>query len=749
MDQTLPPVSAPQTPTEHCHSAAAPRWMGRAFASALLGLALLPALHTKGQLFIAAWLPLLLFIAIPAALLRKRQGSDDERFSRLAPRLWPLIVLSGATVLLLFSSATRHKWFFFLGWAPESATFTRTGLGRFLLLSVLLLPLCARPGRRSAFTLWALLFAAQVACFISLWRGTDGGATLWRDDHPSFIFRIHEYTRIFPRLQSYNPWWNGGGPHAVGVTSGILGPFLLAAPLWFVAPVHQVYTAAVGWIFILAVPWIIAASIRAMGGDRSTAAIAGILALGVSQHFFLWMLHFGTIGATLSATMLPAVAALSYRAVHLRRLSWKGGLALVVVCLLMLGWPPGLLFGVGMVLALVLSFRRWSWRLWGFLGACGVTVALIWAPILRVLLGHGGGTVDYVMDGAACATPAASGFRHIFVEGVTHLKYHVLEANPLLILFGLVGTFTASPGRIRRWFGPTLVVLAFLTGWGPSLLPRLQLGRTAIPLFLATVPPAALLLGRIWRAMDSRLAIARAALLALLVLGAWNVAKIYAGHGLTPYSVFHDTPGGLADAIRAHTPPDTRVLFAGRTVHAYGRGHVAYLPILTGREMMACDYYHFPIDMVEYEYPPRPWRESLEGFRAFCEIYNIGLAVTYHDSWKDYFRSNSDFFEEAFAWNDIAGYRLRRDPSPIYGARGLVRADFNRIEVELETAAEDIVLPYNWCEGLETSGDVEIFPVSRGEGIVLIGVRPREKRKITIRWRSPPPLRRKQDLLGQ
>ena len=49
-------------------------------------------------------------------------------------------------------------------------------------------------------------------------------------------------------------------------------------------------------------------------------------------------------------------------------------------------------------------------------------------------------------------------------------------------------------------------------------------------------------------------------------------------------------------------------LFAGETVHGYGGGHVAVLAYLTGRQMMACDYYAFSPDLVEYNYPPREWR---------------------------------------------------------------------------------------------------------------------------------------------
>ena len=64
---------------------------------------------------------------------------------------------------------------------------------------------------------------SQVACFHGL-LSTTGGEALYRTDHPSFMFRLFEFTRTFPQLVNYNPYWNGGTEHFVGVTSGIAGP---------------------------------------------------------------------------------------------------------------------------------------------------------------------------------------------------------------------------------------------------------------------------------------------------------------------------------------------------------------------------------------------------------------------------------------------------------------------------------------------------------------------------------------------
>ena len=43
------------------------------------------------------------------------------------------------------------------------------------------------------------------------------GVPLYRDDHPSFIFRLWEFGRAFPRFVTYNPYWNAGVVDGVAI----------------------------------------------------------------------------------------------------------------------------------------------------------------------------------------------------------------------------------------------------------------------------------------------------------------------------------------------------------------------------------------------------------------------------------------------------------------------------------------------------------------------------------------------------
>ncbi|MBI3985510.1 MAG: hypothetical protein HY343_01205 [Lentisphaerae bacterium] len=193
----------------------------------------------------------------------------------------------------------------------------------------------------------------------------------------------------------------------------------------------------------------------------------------------------------------------------------------------------------------------------------------------------------------------------------------------------------------------------------------------------------------------------------------------------------------LVRMIRSETPEGARVLFAGPTVHFYGNhGHVAVLPALTGREMMACDYYHFPPKSVEYNYPPAVFRKKGdERIFEFMDFYNVSLIITYHPEWMAALRGSPDYYEEiAGAMEDAAVFRVLRGNSLFLKGEGRVRADFNRLDVSLPRLQDDVVLKYNWFKSMRASPPVELFPVEIEKGYNLIGVRPHGVKDFSIRF---------------
>lgn len=722
------------------------KWLPAACAAALAaGLLLL--LHVQGKILRPEWLGYLFWLLPPALLLRRARqlwkpgAVIRENIHVVLPLVW----LSAGALLYVFSSAALHRWFYFLKWFPETSGphFAASGIERTVFLTALLWPFFLFGCKRRALLLLLVLLAVQYQSFRNLLEQT-GGEALYRDDHPSFMFRLWTLGRTFPQLRNYSPFWNGGTVDFVGTTSGTSSVGLFLWPLWRWAAVHRVYTYAFGFVFIVVVPFLAFASLRVAGADRTAAAAAGLMALGVSQHYFLWLLHFGTIGACFTYAFLLPVAALAYRVVWLGRTDKRTAIALVIASFFLLQWPPGALIGAPLVLSLLFSARRWTRRKLLFLAACGLATLVLYAPTLLLMWRHGSDQMQYVTQTEAASASALRQWLNVpaLREAADYVLWHMREANPLLIFLGIGGVFVLRPRSVRIWILPLLAVLGVLTGLGREWLPKMQLSRMAIPMMLVAVFPAALAVSRILRTRDHRLALARAAVTSLLVMGAWNVTRFYDNKGPGRFNTLTSQVRDLNAWIRETTPEDGRVLFAGATVHTYGRGHVAYLPVLTGREMMACDYYHFPTDTVEYNYPPRAFRQSPAHTRKFMDLYNVMHIVTRYGNWIRFFRQHPEDYREVRTFGggdvDVTAFEVRRESSLFLRGNGTVRADFNRIDVRLEDPVQEAVIKYNWSDGLSAPEPVELFPHEEDEDVRLIGIRPHGQDRFSIRFRSRP-----------
>ncbi|MCK5529024.1 MAG: hypothetical protein KAI74_05030, partial [Kiritimatiellae bacterium] len=562
-------------------------------------------------------------------------------------------------------------------------------------------------------------------------------------DHPSFMFRLFEFTRTFPQLINFSPYWNGGTEHFVSVTSGTAAPGLLAYPLLRFMQVHEVYTFVVGLVFIVFVPWVAFVSLRAVGGDRVSASAAGLLALGVSQQYFLWMMHYGTVGSALAGSMILPLSAFTFRVVRLDKCDLWTGVALVLSAFFLLLWPPGAIMGAAVAVAFVLNFKYWTWRKWKFLLICGGAVLLLYSHWIWVQVFECESVMKYVLEPKDSASTDAFCFN---TESLHHgwliLISRIKEGHPVLIFLGLAGVLTVARRTIRGWFVPVIIVLALVAGWGEVWKHNSQLSRLSIPMFFVAIIPAAMLIGRVLRVKDMRFALVRALLVSLLALGAYNVSRIYANKGNAKYVVLDNEVMQLVDWVKNNTPVEGRILFAGKCVHAYGSGNVAYLPVLAGREMMADDYYGFPVGTIEYEYPPHRFRKSWKLMQLFFDAYNVTHIVTYHDKWRDYFASHSDYFQEESSYQSYGRtftcYSLKRESTMFIHGAGTIRAKFNHIDVKLSSVGVDgvVVLKYNWMEHLKVSDGVEIFPYEVDRDITLIGVRPKGVREFKITYRN-------------
>ena len=673
-------------------------------------------------------------------------GEADARAGWILPALAGVLALyvlwMGET--LAWNHQEGHYWYFLAPW------WTPTSL-KFLAIAALAAAgfrfLGARFRGGAAWMLAAVLLGGQLWCARAAWR-VVGGQVPWGFDHPSFMFRLKEFGDLFPfALGGYSPWWNAGTEHFVGVTSGAHGFGLLILPLLKIWEPHVFYGAALVFWFVFGFPWLGAAAARAAGVGREGALCAGILACGASRNVFLWAWHFGTVGAMTSAMMALPTIALAYRLAVLRRGGWGTVLALGAAAWLTCLWTPGVFVCVGLALGWLWNFRAWSWRANGRLVAAGALALALLAPWFWTTLFPCRNVVQYVGQEA----PLADG-KTIAANGAERLLSATQEFHPAIAILGLLGALAAGPRELRRWMLPIFAVLGAIAGWSRELKPLSQLDRMAIPLAVAAIFPAAATCGRLFGAAPAESsgrrrrwawAAAQGVVLATLLMGYRSVQLHYANAKPGPLRALPAELRGLAEWIHAHVPADGRLAFAGRAVHTYGGGNIAYLPVLAGREMMGDDYYGFPRATIEYNYPPAFYRRNFDRYLFFSRAYGITHWIASQAADRDFLAGRPEAFELALS-TQVLGRTIQvfalKDPGPgtrFYEGAGRVAARENRLEVTLaDPNAERVVLRYNWRPGLvcRTPG-ATIAPFAVDENLRFIAVHPGGNERVAIGYR--------------
>ena len=654
-----------------------------------------------------------------------------------------LCLLGLVLILFVLTTVIHLPRYYFIGWPGGLSPLSllpRSGIFHFMLLSWLAVPLFARPALRRHLDRWllAIFMLSQLLCAAALLRRT-GGATLYSDDHPSFLFRLAEFWGSFPWLENYVPHWNAGVVNSVLVSSGTTGFAWAAAPLWWLADPHVVYTWALLLVQIVAIPWLTFWALRTAGLSRSGALAGGLLSLAAGRLFFVWMLHFGTVGAGLSWAVLPAAFTFLYAVAILGRTGRGATLGLILSMFFMAQWPPTMLIGLPMILLALIGWRRWLPR------AKSRLVLLGSGLLVALLLGHNLVVAALGKDLLTFTTTPAGvplTFKTLLRQFVNVLSPCLVELHPLVAVFGIGGALLLPWKRLRRWTVVTLAFMALLFSAGPLLAPRMQLERSAIAAGALAVVPAAVWLRRIWQCRTRRAVPLQAAAIALLVLGGVNTARIYYSRGYAPYVALQPSIREFADWIRNNVPEDGRLLFAGDTVHFYGRGHIAYLPILTGREMMSCDYYGFPPGMVEMDYPPKASRSAPGGMHGFMQLHGATHVVAFRPHYLEYLRSEPDLFHAVANFTSETGdtfhvFEVLQAGSRFLEGQGQIRAGFNRWQVALtEPLPEQVVIAYNWHERLTVEAPAEIFPYDTGRGATFIGIKPHGAQNVKIRYRN-------------
>ena len=649
-------------------------------------------------------------------------------------------LLAGALIYFC-SSAVLDPWFFPTRWVGAAGLLEapwRHGAARSLLLAIPIAWLWPVAARRQA--VWATVCIACVGWLLWECYQATGFQMIYRTDHPSFVYRFWAFKETFPRPDFYDPHWNAGMPVPFLVATGIwaVGPLLLPWLQWI--PIEQLYTPALAVIYLGVLPTLAWFSLKWIKARPRACWLAVLLALATTQRFWVHLLHYGTIGALFSMSMALPLAACWYRFLYIEAKPSRTTLAgLLLGGLILLTWPGALTIALAFLLVTLLHIRRLFPHKWIWVLAGGAILFIVLLPLALVPLRYS--DIDSFTQVTA-HQPWWNHFRH----GLGVMAHNLRSTNALIVVFGFIGGFFLRRASARWFFGPLILALLLLSGWGEEVKALLQTERLIIPAALVAILPTAWWLDRITtiahRATNYRVwstAVWRtvtAWVVAILLLSVYQAARTWGGRGMAPFQTRPDYMDTFIAWIQDHVPEDGRVMFAGRAVHAYGGGKVAALPMFTGREMMATDFYGFSPRLVEYEYPPRIFRQAgSDGWFDFKEIHNITHVATWHDYWQDRYDAEPERYRRVHDIKHIAIYEVQRPSSLFLHGRGRVKAQFDRFDIRLDELHQPTVIKYNWADGLVAEPPVELFAFEVGYDTRLIGFNPGTNRTLTIRYR--------------
>jgi hypothetical protein len=698
----------------------------------LLALGLFGILQTSGAWITLGWLKYLLYLVPLAGLVvwlqRKGPGVADD-----ATALWQLAILLGVLFGYLYSSATKDFYYFFATHDDQTAKLREyRGLLKDLAIGmVVLAPLFLY--RKMPWWKWTLPVILLVSIYLAgdaLFAAT-GGEPIYRDDHPSFIQRFTIFGQTFPQILYYDPAWNAGRSTAYVVVCGALVPGILYWPFWAFGDVSQVYTPILFFHFCVAIPLFGLVAARLIGGSWTASWASAILVFASTRYFLLWMLHYGTIGFSFAIPFLLIASACIYRILWMDKREWWIGILLVLSSVGFLAWPAAVLMGVPLAVAMALSWRRLDKGKLIYLGICAVCIALLLLPILNAVLNH-----------TAAAQLASLPQDHlslqsVFIEGWGQLVQRLRNGNPLTLFLGILGVFfLRQPAGLRLFFGTIIIGFLLEISFIGQLRPESELKRTAVPLFLMAAIPAGIWIDHLFRERQKLASVLQAMVLMLLLLGALNMPSFYSGKRLERFSKAQPYISEFADWAREHVPDQGRLLFAGPTRHAYSGAHVALFPILTGKEMMAVDFYSFSEKLVNYTYPPLPWRNTTGGTYEWLQLFGVSHVVAYEERELKFYRRTPQMFKPVFEFGTDRIFYVfevvHDDKDRFFQGEGTVDSAINKLVVK--TSDEDVVIKYLWNDGLKADGDAELYPVDVAEGIQFIGIHTGGRKEINLSY---------------
>jgi len=575
-----------------------------------------------------------------------------------------------------------------------------------------------------------LLLLVVQAFLITIFLHTAAGRILFSDDHPSFFYRLALLREHFPYIPFYNLDWNAGYSAREFFPSGVLNVFFLVAPFVYAASDFasiegaKLYTYLIPYVYFFILPWSIYFAARVFGCSKEASTIAGIFSLGPSTAYFEWLLKYGTLGFSLSAGICPLTAALSMKlAIDEEKPKWSLVLLLLVVSFFSLAWSLSVTTLLPVIAISIIFGKRLFQK---------GRVEKIIAFVLLFLICNGPWIITFIQESKVTsfvggnALPGGGTVSHLpsLMECLKEFRTYLQKINPALLFFTLPGLLLFNRKISKYVLAATIFWLLLVSGIGEYLKPQLELRRMVIPAAFFMCIPAGFFVAKIIEFFKSNQSIKPALIffIGIIVFGVsiispFSVATVLANRSDERFRFAEPEVIEFLEKVKKVDEGGGRIFFLGFILQEFGAsrygrqdgGHLAPLPIFTGKTFYASDYYHR--HWSEVDPVPKVIRDQgSSGIEPFLDTVNASSVVTFNRVWADYCKS-VPHYEQIFQVGRFIFFRRNsKNISDFLDGDGEIRKLSEGFKIKPKS--ERSVLKYRYLPRLKTSiaEGVEIKP---------------------------------------
>ena len=281
--------------------------------------------------------------------------------------------------------------------------------------------------------------------------------------------------------------------------------------------------------------------------------------------------------------------------------------------------------------------------------------------------------------------------------------------NPLILIFTIPGIFLFAR-HLRTLFLSLSLWLLFLGGIVVTLKPQLELDRMLLILAILSAIPTARALSELFEHFQecttwvSRVSHNGIALLSggFLLAGPLVVCGIVNDRSLEQFSFASPLSSSLTLAIKTFGG-DGRTLFSGFVLHDLDNAHIAHLPYLTGKPLMALSPFHnlwryrqiFPESFVA--------RMNSGGIEEYLNLYNVTAVISHEKMWREYFQARPQEYTQVWQEDKFTLFTRKN-----YHSSYLLKGDVDSITATTKTivvtpSSSELVLKYNYLPFLKSS----------------------------------------------